>query len=222
MKKCEWVAEMDCDEFIVFKKEAMFRGTLRTWLSYQPDTVGTISISGQYFGHNGHYNDPSSLVISSFTRRAPSNSSGLPKVISRVNGMKEIMETPHARRAREGFHEIIADHQVIVMHHHYVRSFLRYIHRGGRGDVILMHGTDPYFLSFSFVSSIVAINLRVDTSAAVVADDVVRELKALGIWGTNRSKRLSPYVLQGSIPFRVSSINPPSRIMKDAQPVHVL
>lgn len=63
--ECEWMAFLDCDEFLYCKSGAH----LPTAFAFFPPTVGIVAVHWYLFGSNGHLERTPGKVIERFTRR---------------------------------------------------------------------------------------------------------------------------------------------------------
>ena len=200
MKKCSWVAILDCDEFATFRDGRQGKGILKSFLSTLPPDAGSVWLWEYRFGHNSHFWDPplESLVINSFTRRENGAQHGRrTKTISRVHAIELPIISPHTLQLRPRFRVFKADERVLVNSHFFIRSFLRFLHRISRGRVSQNSRTQTQlkdFFIWRFITSIVGLNNVEDRGLTEYADDIIAHLERLGIW-QNRTERLRPYQL---------------------------
>lgn len=135
----EWVAYIDVDEFLLFKRHS----SIQEFLSSLDRSVSSVSLNWMLFGHNGFHDDPAGLVTSALTRRM-----FLPacqcKSISRCGDIARV-ESAHRvvlRRGRrvgatggEFLERQVAPGTVDVacVNHYQCRSFARWMSRFDRG-----------------------------------------------------------------------------------------
>lgn len=104
------------------------------------------------------------------------------------------MATPHVATVVSPYVKKNVAERELVLHHYYTRSFLRFMHRGIRGDVITgLHARRRGFLLYLFTSRMLEFNALQDRSLVSFADEVIRHLGSLNLWGTDREHRLRPY-----------------------------
>lgn len=136
----EWVSYLDGDEFIALRKHSSVQALLADFTDAE-----AVSLNWHCFGNNGHFRDPSDLVISSLTRRA-NRPSPRHKSITRVNAIADI-QSAHSCVLRPGSRWVDANGRpysddiypgktdVAHVNHYMCRSFLRWMDRPRRGDV---------------------------------------------------------------------------------------
>jgi len=136
----EWVAFIDCDEFLVFPQHDY----IQPFLDNFPN-AGCISLNWLVFGHNGHYEDPEGLVTASFTRRRSEPSERV-KSICRTKAITNI-PSAHYCLVKRGWHRVDPNNikfrvglypgrtRLAHVNHYQCRSFIHWRNRVTRGDV---------------------------------------------------------------------------------------
>lgn len=139
IKGFEWVVFLDADEFIVLKQHTTIKEFLKDF-----EQANSISLNWHIFGHNGFYEDPKRLIITSLNRRMflPTNEV---KTITRVKAISEITSA-HYCSLKNG-HRVDANNRIYSeelyegkteianINHYQCRSFKRWMKRVERGDV---------------------------------------------------------------------------------------
>ena len=134
----DWVAFIDLDEFLVFRKHNNVKSFLTSL-----DAVPSVALCCHVFGHNGHYADPEGLVTSEHTRRRLLLGR-TSKCITRCDAIANI-ESVHRCKLKHG-HLVDANGQpftkepypekanIAHINHSVCRSFTRWMNRPARGD----------------------------------------------------------------------------------------
>jgi len=219
LPKCSWVSFLDCDEFLSLQGNWAGRN-IRNYLASLHSDVGSQRIKEYRFGHNGHFYDPppSSLLVTSFTTRENRMEFAKTKSLSRVHGIGP-MTTPHQANARDGFVGQWALEDQLIMYHFRLRSFLRYMHRSTRGDVIkhqALSAEFPFVLLWRFVTSVSSLSKVEDLTLAKFEDKITQHLQWLNLWGDQRAARLAPYALHGTIELVIGNPQKNASIMERA------
>jgi len=220
LPKCSWVSFLDCDEFLSLQGNWAVRN-IRNYLSSLHSEVGSQRIKEYRFGHNGHFYDPppSSLLVTTFTKRENRMKTGAKtKSISRVHGILP-MTTPHQATSCDGFVGQWAPEDQLILYHFRVRSFLRYMHRSTRGDVIkhqALSSEFPFVLLWRFVTSVSSLSKVEDLTLAKFEGKITQHLKWLNLWGDQRANRLAPYALHGTIELVIENPSNNASIMERA------
>lgn len=130
----EWVIFLDADEFIVLNEHSKVIDLLSHFKEYN-----AVSLNWLIFGHNGHYDEPSRLVTTSFIRRMENPSEEV-KTFSRTYAIKEILH-PHYCELKNGLRTSAVKEErseinlIAHVNHYKCRSFLNWMKRTTRGDV---------------------------------------------------------------------------------------
>jgi hypothetical protein len=134
----DWVAFIDLDEFLVFRKHANIKSFLASL-----GTIPAVALNCHIFGHNGHYTDPEGLVTSTHTRRRL-HLGRTSKCINRCDAIAGI-ESVHRCKLKHGrlvdangrpFTKDPYPEKADIAHvnHYQCKSFARWMDRPARGD----------------------------------------------------------------------------------------
>lgn len=192
----DWVAFIDCDEFIALEQHRDLKAFLAEFDSYD-----SIALNWHVFGHNGHYDDPPGLVIECLTRRMK-EPRAMTKSLSRPDAIAAI-ENAHLCGMKAGRTRVDANKRLYTealypgktrvarINHYQCRSFTNWMRKPERGEVGTVAEDPANAWRFSeegclrqFVSQI-ALNKNeyVDTSMLRHVEPVKRYLRQLAIAG---------------------------------------
>lgn len=143
-----WVTFLDPDEFIVLRKHDSLPAFLSSF-----EEFGSVRLNWHVFGHNGHYEDPPGLVTSALTKRM-ARPSPRTKAISRTEAVASIISA-HSCELKRGWKAADANGRrysddlypgktdAAHINHYQCRSFLNWMGRVHRGDVVFDRSDIP-------------------------------------------------------------------------------
>lgn len=135
----DWVAFIDCDEFISLESHADIKDFLAEFDGYD-----SVSLNWHVFGHNGYYENPPGLVIECLTRRMK-EPRPMTKTLTRTDAIAS-MDSPHFCRLKKGRKRVDANKRhtdelypgktaVARINHYQCRSFMNWMQKADRGEV---------------------------------------------------------------------------------------
>jgi len=135
----EWVAFIDCDEFIALEEHPDIKPFLHEFEAFD-----SIALNWHVFGHNGYYEDPTGLIIESLTRRMK-EPRAMVKSISRTSSIASI-DSAHLCKLKRGGRRVDANKRpyrqelypgktrIAHINHYQCRSFTNWMKKPERGE----------------------------------------------------------------------------------------
>ena len=146
--KCQWVAFIDGDEFIVLRKHE----TLRQFLANFGNAEAVI-LTWHMFGHSGYYDDPTDLITSVLTKRQARPGKMMKSIVRReavtaiwsVHWCKTlndqaVFDANHRCFTRDNYDGKTA---VANINHYLCRSFSNWMARVRRGELAYLPSSYP-------------------------------------------------------------------------------